>query len=105
VLGLVFYNHGAPNGAFPTPNSTENSAKSTTHTQRPGNECFAPGITGHGRFPPSASLLLSQEAAAMTCRGKKEDQQNHGRTESYSPAFNGPASNGSGFAPHDSVRS
>jgi len=55
------------------------------------------------RFPPLAALRFIQEAACMTSRREKEDQQNHGRTESYGPAIYSPASNNPGFAPHDSV--
>src|ERR1035441_2810943 len=55
-----------------------------------------------GRFPPLAALRLIHEAAGMTSRREKEDQQNHGRTESYGPAIYGPASNDSRSEEHTS---
>src|SRR5208282_3676477 len=64
----VVYSHGAPNGAFPKPNSTENSEELRTGAQDLGNECFAPHIPRFGRFPPSAALRLIQEATGMTSR-------------------------------------
>jgi hypothetical protein len=66
VLGLAFYNQGALNGAFPKPNSTENSDKVKTDAQNPGNERFTPQIPRLGRFSPSAALRPIQETAGMT---------------------------------------
>jgi hypothetical protein len=68
-----------------------------------GNERLPPGIPRFGRLPTSASLRRIQDATRMTSRRGEEDQQNHGRTESYGPAFYDSASNDSGFAPHESV--
>jgi hypothetical protein len=103
VLGLVLYNPGAPNGAFTAPNSTENSEKAKTDAQDFGNQRLAPQTPRFGRFPPTATLRLIHEAAGMTSRRQKAEQQNHGGTESFNPACYGPARNDSGFAPHDSV--
>jgi hypothetical protein len=42
VVGLVFYNPGAPNGAFPKPNSTENTEEAESDAQHLGIESFTP---------------------------------------------------------------
>ena len=52
---IVFYNHGAPNGAFPKPNSNENSEEVKTYAQDPGNERTTSKHPRFGRFPPSAT--------------------------------------------------
>jgi hypothetical protein len=74
VLGHVFYKHGAPNGAFPQPDSTENREEPRIRTQilcqsvlRVGFallRCCAPFILG-----PSSTMRFDTDTQDLTAWG------------------------------------